>query len=150
MVRKTIIAFAAVALAAMLTIPTTDALARPGGGGFHGGGFGGARMGGFGGGFRGGFGGARIGGFGGGFRGGFAGPRMGGFGGGFRGGFGGGGFRTAHFGGPRFGGFRGGFFPRHRFFIGVGGLGYASCWRLRPGPYGWHRVWVCGPYPYWY
>ena len=130
MVRKTIIALAAVALAAMLTIPTTDALARPGGGGFHGGGFGGARMGGFGGGFRGGF----------------AGPRMGGFGGGFRGGFGGGGFRTAHFGGPRFGGFRGGFFPRHRFFIGVGGLGYASCWRWRPTPFGWHRVWVCGPY----
>jgi len=118
MARKTIIALAAAAMAAMLTIPTTDALARPGGGGFHGGGFGGARM--------------------------------GGFGGGFRGGFGGGGFRTAHFGGPRFGGFRGGFFPRHRFFIGVGGLGYASCWRLRPGPYGWHRVWVCGPYPYWY
>ena len=134
MARKTIIALAAAAMAAMLTIPTTDALARMGGGGgFHGGG------GGFHGG--GGFGGARMGGFGGGFRGGFAGPRMGGFGGGFRG---------AHFGGPRFGGFRGGFFPRHRFFIGVGGLGYASCWRLRPGPYGWHRVWVCGPYPYWY
>src|SRR5947207_1167696 len=105
MARKTIIALAAAAMAAMLTIPTTDALARIGGGGgfhgggFHGGGFGGARMGGFGG--------ARIGGF-------------------------GGGFRAAHFGGPRFGGFRAGFFPRHRFFarrapffIGVGGLGYA-------------------------
>ena len=62
MVRKTIIALAA-AVAAMLTIPTTDALARHGGGGFHGGGF----HGGFGG-FRGG--GVRFGGVGA-FRGGF-------------------------------------------------------------------------------
>ena len=124
MVRKTIIVLAAVT-AAMLTIPTTDALARVGGfgGGFHGGGFGGARMGGFGG--------ARIGGFGG--------PRFGG----------------ARFVGPRFGGFRAGFFPRHRFFVRRApffvGLGaYGSCWRWRPTPYGWHRVWVCGGpyYPY--
>ena len=130
MARKTIIALAAVAMAAMLTIPTTDALARMGGGGFHGGGFHG-----------GGFGGARIGGFGGGFRGGFGGARIGGFGGGgFRGGF----------VGPRFGGFRTGF-PRHRFFVRRApffvGLGaYSSCWRWRPTPFGWHRVWVCGPY----
>lgn len=66
MVRKTIIALAAAAMAAMLTIPTTDALARGGGhggggfraGGLHGG-FGGFRGGGvrFGsvGAFRGGF-----------------------------------------------------------------------------------------------
>src|SRR5882672_2014000 len=62
MARKTIIALAA-AMAAMLTIPTTDALARPGGG-FHSGGF----HGGFGG-FRGG--GVRFGAFRGGFHRGF-------------------------------------------------------------------------------
>lgn len=121
MIRKTIIALAAATMAAMLTIPTTDALARPGGGGFHGG-FGGARISGFGGGFRGGLGVGR-----------FGGARIGGF------------------VGPRFGGFRAGFFPRHRFsvrrapfFVGLGA--YGSCWRWRPTPYGWHRVWVCGPY----
>ena len=66
MVRKTIIALAVTAMAAVLTIPTTDALAR--GGGHGGGGF-------RGGGFHGGFGGFRSGGvrFGsvGAFRGGF-------------------------------------------------------------------------------
>jgi hypothetical protein len=38
-------------------------------------------------------------------------------------------------------------FRRHpRFFVGVGL--YASCWRLLPTVYGWRRVWVCGPHPY--
>ncbi len=49
--------------------------------------------------------------------------------------------------------FRHGFAPRfhhRRFFaaapfIGVGIYG-ASCWRWRPTPWGWQRVWVCGDY----
>jgi hypothetical protein len=45
---------------------------------------------------------------------------------------------------------------RHRhlhrhFFFGSGiyaaGL-YDTCWRWVPGAYGWRRVWVCDPYPY--
>jgi hypothetical protein len=72
-------------------------------------------------------------------------------------------------GGPRFGGpahfggrvgfagrpafYRGGYFPRHRVFVRpyprfYGGY-YGSCWRWRPTPFGWRRVWVCG-YPYAY
>src|SRR5262250_2800840 len=81
--RKTWTIGAVALLAGILMMPNYQAIARGGGGGFHGGG----------GGFHGGFGG-------GGFRGGgFGGFRGGGFGrfGGFRGGFG------------RFGGFRGGF-----------------------------------------
>jgi hypothetical protein len=30
-------------------------------------------------------------------------------------------------------------------FIGAGIYG-ASCWRWRPTPWGWQRVWVCGSY----
>ncbi|HML12358.1 MAG TPA: hypothetical protein VK456_03580 [Xanthobacteraceae bacterium] len=25
---------------------------------------------------------------------------------------------------------------------------HGSCWHLVPGPFGWHRAWVCGPYRY--
>jgi hypothetical protein len=35
-------------------------------------------------------------------------------------------------------------FRRGPFFAGV----YGSCWRWVPGPYGWHRAWVCGYRPY--
>jgi len=60
------------------------------------------------------------------------------------GGFGHPGF--GRFGFHRFGfhrGFRRGFF--------VGGPWVGSCWRLVPGPFGWHRVWICGyrPYAWW-
>ena len=54
----------------------TDAQARGGGGGGHGGGGGGGHMGGFGGGHMGGFGGSHIGGFGGGHVGGFGGGHI--------------------------------------------------------------------------
>lgn len=37
-------------------------------------------------------------------------------------------------------------FRRGPFFAGV----YGTCWRLVPGPFGWHRVWVCGPYRSWW
>jgi hypothetical protein len=33
-------------------------------------------------------------------------------------------------------------FRRGPFFVG----GYGTCWRWVPGPFGWHRAWVCGPY----
>ena len=33
-------------------------------------------------------------------------------------------------------------FRRGPFFVGV----YGTCWRWVPGPLGWHRAWVCGPY----
>src|SRR5262249_4981438 len=33
-------------------------------------------------------------------------------------------------------------FRRGPFFAGV----YGTCWRWVPGPFGWHRVWVCGYY----
>ncbi|HEV2957560.1 MAG TPA: hypothetical protein VGX95_15700 [Xanthobacteraceae bacterium] len=53
----------------------------------------------------------------------------------------------------RFGVHRFGRFGFHRFgfrrgpvFAGV--YAYGTCWRVVPGPFGWHRVWVCGPYPY--
>jgi hypothetical protein len=49
------------------------------------------------------------------------------------------------FGFHRFGFHRFGF-RRGRFFAGV----YGTCWRLVPGPFGWHRIWVCGPYRYWW
>jgi hypothetical protein len=97
--RKTWTIGAVALLAGILMMPNYQAVARGGGGGFHGGG----------GGFHGGFGGGgfRGGGFGGFRGGGFGGFRGGGFGrfGGFRGGFG-------RFGGGRFGsgfGFYGGY-----------------------------------------
>jgi len=50
---------------------------------------------------------------------------------------------------PGFGRF--GFHRFHRFGYWrgpfVAGV-YGSCWRLVPGPFGWHRVWVCGYRPY--
>jgi hypothetical protein len=135
MLRKMMIALAAVTfVGAMVASDAGDARGF-GGGGFRGGGFGG-------GGFRGG-----------GFRGGFG-------GGGFRGGFVGGGFRGAGFRGgfigrpgfgPRFG-FRNRFFFRNRFAfaavpfaVGAGFYG-ASCWSWVPTAWGWQRVWVCGYY----
>jgi hypothetical protein len=58
---------------------------------------------------------------------------------------------SARFGVHRFGRF--GFRRFHRFgfrrgpfFVGV--YPYGTCWRVVPGPFGLHRVWVCGPYPY--
>ena len=58
-----------------------------------------------------------------------------------------------HPGFGRFGFHRFGFHRFHRFgfrrgpfFAGV--YPYGTCWRLVPGPFGLHRVWVCGPYPY--
>jgi hypothetical protein len=70
--------------------------------------------------------------------------------GGFHGGFGGfhGGFGGFHGG---FGGFRGGFyrpyfFPRP-FYAGLYG---SPCWRPVWTPWGFHRRWACGYYPYSY
>jgi hypothetical protein len=124
MLRRIMIALAAVTLAGA-TVASGTADARGFGGGDFRGGFGG-------GGFRGGFGG-------GGFRTGFVGPGR--FG--FRPGFG---VRPGF--GPRFG-FRNRFFFRNRFAFaavpfGVG-LGYgASCWSWVPTSWGWQRAWVCG------
>ena len=43
--------------------------------------------------------------------------------------------------------FNGARFHHHRrFIVGFAGYDY-GCWRLRPTPWGWRRVWVCG-YPY--
>ncbi len=43
--------------------------------------------------------------------------------------------------------FHGARFHHHRrFIVGFAGYDY-GCWRLRPTPWGWRRVWVCG-YPY--
>jgi hypothetical protein len=178
MVRKIIIALAAVIFAGAVPASTTADARMGGGGGFHGGGFHGGMGGG---GFRGGMAG-----------GGFRGAAIGG--GGFRAAaIGGGGFRTAAIGGGGFrsaalgGGFRGpafrsgvvgarsfafrpGFAPRanrfafarfHRFhnrrffafaaapFVAGVGLYGASCWSWQPTPWGWQRVWVCG-YDYGY
>jgi hypothetical protein len=58
-----------------------------------------------------------------------------------RGGWGRPGF--TRFGFHRFGFHRFGF-RRGPFFVGV--YPHGTCWRLVPGPLGWHRVWVCGPY----
>ena len=49
----------------------------------------------------------------------------------------------ARFGVHRFGFHRFGF-RRGPFFAGA----YGTCWRAVPGPFGWHRVWVCGPHRY--
>ena len=159
MVRKIVIALAAVVFAGAVPASTTvDARMGGGGGGFHGGGFHGGMGGG-------------------GFRGGMV-------GGGFRGAaIGGGGFRSAAIGG----GFRGpafrsgvvgarsfavrpGFAPRvnrfafsrfHRFrnqrffafaaapFVAGVGLYGDTCWTWQPTPWGWQRVWACG-YDYGY
>ena len=173
MLRKVMIAVAAVTLVGATAASTTaDAQMRGFGGGVRAGGFGG------GGAIRaGGFGGIRAGSFAGGnfgrgmaVRSGFAGPRMGG-------GFAGprvvarGGFAGPRMGrgfvGPRVaqGGFVGrhaAFVPRHgrfhhRFRPGlafaaavpfvVGAAAYSSCWSWQLTPWGWQQVWVCG-YPY--
>ena len=157
MVRRFIIALAAVTFAGAVAASTTADARMGGGGGFHGGGFhgGGFHGGGVGGGFRGAM-------MGGGFRG-------AGVGGGFRGGsFRGAGFRGG-FVGPRNLAFRPGFAPRfnrfafarfgrfhHRrfafaaapFVAGVGLYG-GSCWSWQPTAWGWQRVWACG-YDYGY
>jgi hypothetical protein len=136
MLRKMMIALAAVTFVGAMTVSST-ADARMGGGfggGFGGGGFRGG-MSGFRGGFGGGFGGAGFRSGMSGFRGGFVGPRFG--------------FHNRFFFRPRFG-FHNRFFfgPRFAFAavpfgIGVGFYG-TSCWRWRPVPWGWQRVWVCG------
>src|SRR5262245_23400999 len=164
MVRKVIIALAAVAFVGAVAASTTaDARMGGMGGGFHGGGFhgGGFHAAGIGGGFRGG-----------GFRG--AAFRGGVVGGGFRSAafrpaVVGGGFRSAAFRhgfvGSRSFAFRPGFAPRaHRFafarfnrfhhrrffafaaapFAAGVGLYGASCWSRQPTPWGWQRVWACG------
>jgi len=146
MVRKVIIALAAVAFVGAVAASTTADARMGGGGGFRGGGFHAAAIGG---GFRGGM-------VGGGFR-----------GAAFRGGVVGGGFRSAAFRGGFVGSrsfaFRPGFAPRvnrfafarfnrfhHRrfafaavpFVAGVGLYG-GSCWSWQPTPWGWQRVWAC-------
>ncbi len=162
MVRKVIIALAAVTFAgAMAVSPTADARMGGGGGGGGGGGFRGGGGGGFhggmmGGGFRGGM---TGGGFRGGMGGGFSGRMVGG---GFRSAIVGGGFRSAGlrsgFVGSRSFAFRPGLAPRfarfnrfgHRrfafaavpFAVGVGLYG-GSCWSWQPTPWGWQRVWAC-------
>ena len=151
MVRKVIIALAAVTfVGAVAASATADArMGGMGGGGFRGGG--GFHAAGIGGGFRGGM-------MGGGFR-----------GAAFRGGMVGGGFRSAAFRhgfvGSRSFAFRPGFAPRaHRFafarfnrfrhrrffafaaapsFVAGVGLYGASCWSWQPTPWGWQRVWAC-------
>ena len=61
---------------------------------------------------------------------------------------------VGRWGHPGFGRF--GFHRFHRFGFRrgpffVGGPWVGSCWRLVPGPFGWHRVWICGyrPYAWW-
>jgi hypothetical protein len=155
MVRKVIIALAAVTFAGAMAASTTAGARMGGGGGFRGGGF----HGGMGGGFRGGV-------MGGGFR-------SAAIGGGFRSAAIGRGFRGAAFRGGFVGSrsfaFRPGFAPRvnrfafarfHRFHnrrfafaavpfaTGVGIYG-ASCWTWQPTSWGWQRVWACG-YDYGY
>jgi hypothetical protein len=137
MLRKVMIALAATTFIGAMAASTT-ADARMGGGGFRGGGMhmGGGGMRGFSGGGMRSFSGGGMRSFsGGGFRSGFAGPR----------------FRSAGFVGRPFIGqrhfaFRPGFnrrfaFAAVPFAVGVYG---SSCWRWRPGPWGWQRVWVCG------
>jgi hypothetical protein len=172
MVRKVIIALAAVTFTgAMAVSPTADARMGGGGGGFRGGGGGGFHGGMMGGGFRGGMGGGvRAGMMGGGVRAGMmgGGVRAGMMGGGFRGGLVGGGFRSAMVGGgfrsaglrsgfvgSRSFAFRPGFAPRFARFNRFGHRRFAfaavpfavgvggSCWSWQPTPWGWQRVWAC-------
>jgi hypothetical protein len=141
MVRKIILALAAITFAGTMAASTTADARMGGGGGFHRGGF--------------------HGGMGGGFRGGMV-------GGGFRGAAIGGGFRGPAFRGGFVGSrsfaFRPGFAPRvnrvafarfHRFhnrrffafaaapFVSGVGLYGGSCWSWQPTPWGWQRVWAC-------
>lgn len=41
---------------------------------------------------------------------------------------------------------------RHFFYGGIYSVGlygaYGTCWRWVPSAYGWRRLWVCDPYPY--
>ena len=177
MVRKLIIALAAVTFAGTVPASTTAVARMGGGGGFHGGGFHGGMGGGFHGGMGGGFRGGMV-------SGGFRGAAIGG---GFRGAAIGGGFRGPAFRGGFVGArsfafrpgfaprvnrfaFRPGFAPRvnrfafarfHRFhnrrffafaaapFVAGVGLYGGSCWSWQPTPWGWQRVWDCG-YDYGY
>jgi hypothetical protein len=67
--------------------------------------------------------------------------------GGHGGHWGGGHWGGGHWGGHSHFAFHGHRFHRHgRFFVGYAAYDY-GCWRLRPTPWGWRRVWVCG-YPY--
>ncbi len=130
MVRKVIIALAAVTFAGAMAAPT-PADARMGGG-FRGGGFHGAAIGG---GFRGGMvgGGFR----GAAFRGGFVGSRSFAFRPGFA-------PRVNRFAFARFNRFhhRRFAFAAVPFVAGVGLYG-GSCWSWQPTPWGWQRVWAC-------
>jgi hypothetical protein len=143
MVRKIMIALAAVAFAGAIAMSTAADARMGGGGGARGGGFGGgggARGAMMGGGFRGGsFGGGFRAASVGGFRGGFVGSRSFAVRPGFRPGFNRFAFARFH----RFNRFHR--FRRARFaFAAVPfAVGY-SCWRWRPTPWGWTRVWVCG------
>ena len=131
MVRKIIIALAAITFAGAAASTTADAR-MGGGGGFHGGGF----HGGMGGGFRG----AAVGG---GFRsaafrGGFVGSRSFAFRPGFA-------PRVNRFAFARFHRFhnrRFFAFAAAPFVAGVGLYG-GSCWSWQPTPWGWQRVWDC-------
>ena len=168
MVRKIVVALAAIAFAGAMAASTTADARMGGGGGFHGGGF----HGGMGGGFRGGMagGGFRGAAIGGGFRSAAisGGSRSAAIGGGFRGAAIGGGFRGPAFRGgfvsSRSFAFRPGFAPRvngfafarsHRFhnrrFFAfaaapfVAGVGFygGACWSWQPTSWGWQRVWAC-------
>jgi hypothetical protein len=142
MIRKLIVVLA------ILTLTTTPALARGGGGGSHGGGGGGFHGGG--GGFHGGGGGGFHGGDGGGFHGGGGGGFHGG-----NGGFHGGDFRRGEFheGGFRGGAFRGGHerferfdrFHRFGFFGDFGFVGPAFGFGVYP--FFWDPFWFPSPYP---
>jgi hypothetical protein len=159
MVRKIIMVLASITFTGAVAASTAADARMGGGGGFHGGGFGGgfhgaAMAGGFrgaamGGGFRGAAmgGGFRSAAIGGGFRGGFVRPRSFAFRPGFAPRFNRFAFARFH----RFNRFAFARFHRfhHRrfftfaavpFVVGVGD----SCWRWRPTPWGWRRVWVCG------
>lgn len=114
------------ALAALLIIPATESFARPGGHSGHGGVHaGGARVG---------IARAPA------FRAGYARPAAYGYRPAYRGAYVG----RRYASGPRF-------YPRHRVhgYPRVYGGFYGSCWRWRPTPFGWRRVYVCG-YPYAY
>ena len=51
--------------------------------------------------------------------------------------------------GPRRVAFVGPHFRHRRFFGGIYAVGlYDTCWRWVPTAFGWRRLWVCDPYPY--